>query len=368
MKQLTAFLLALCLVFLTGCSALEEWNLKDIPVLGDLLFGGEEPTGDPQSGEQTGTSPGELAGELAGSLSPEGLTEELNQALQVTLVLDGEAAALADYAQTILALRDEGVAFLSYGLVWPAEYSLCYALSCTSSLRYAADLLLEARGETVQTDGFADWNTIGAISLACPIPFWLEFLVCEQTGDTERAEACLEMAALNPQQVHGSEGLESLPDMSTAGLKEMKAKLEAFEEHLLGLWPAEPVAVDRSGYEFSAEYHYTCAAVALEYDDQWLALDFYEKALQANPFLADSYVVCAMQAINLESPETTLAYLRGGLALDETHPGLNALAAAFWLSAGDEALYQEYLAAARASDRLTDEIAAFCDGLEGGIS
>ena len=175
------------------------------------------------------------------------------------------------------------------------------------------------------------------------------------------------MAAMNPQQVYGAESFAILPNMSTAGLKEIKAKLEAFEDHLLSLWPAEPLAAERSGYEFSAEYHQTCAAVALEVGNNWLALDYYEKALQTNPFLPDSYVVCAMQAIKLESPETVLAYLRGGLALDETHPGLNALAAAFWLSAGDETLYKEHLAAARASDRLTDELAAFCDSLEGGI-
>ena len=313
--------------------------------------------------QQSGTEePVSLTGELVS------LTEELEQARQVTLVLDGEAAALGDYAQTILTLRDEGAEFLSYGLVWPAEYSLCYALSCTSSLRYAAQLLLETRGETVQAGSYHDWDTIGAISLACPCPFLLEALVWAQTGDTARAEACREMAALNPQQVHGSEGFDSLPGMSTEGLKALAEKLAAFEAHLLDLWPAEPVAADRCGYEFSAEYHQTCAAIAQKAGDDWLALDYYEKALQTNPFLADSYAVCAMQAIELESPETVLAYLRGGLALDETHPGLNALAAAFWLSAGEEELYREHLAAARASDRLTEDLAAFCDRLEGGIS
>ncbi len=295
------------------------------------------------------------------------LSEEMELATQVKLELSGEAGPLADYAQTIMALRDEGATFLSCGLAWPAEYSLCYALSCTSSLRYAAELLLEARGEKIESDGFGDWDTIGAISLVCPCPFRLEALVCQVTGDTQRAEECLDMANMNPQQIHGTEGFDILPDMSTAGLKELKTKLEAFEDHLLELWPAEPIATDRCGYEFSAEYHQTCAAIALEAGDNWLALDFYEKALQTNPFLADSYVVCAMQAIQVESPETVLAYLRGGLALDETHPGLNALAAAFWLSAGDEELYQEHLATARASDRLTDELAAFCDSLEGGI-
>ena len=362
MKRLTAFLLVLCLVFLTGCSALEEWNLKDIPVLGELLFGTEDPTGNTKPTGQSGIPSGETE-DLSMSL-----TAELEQARQVKLALDGEAAPLAEYAQTIMTLRDEGINFLSYGLAWPAEYSLCYALSCTSSVRYAADLLLEARGEAVQTDGYGDWDTIGAVSLVCPCPFLLEALVCRETGDTARAEACLEMAGRNPQQVHGIEGIDSLPGMSTAGLKELKAKLEVFEEHLLSLWPAEPVAAQRNGYEFSTEYHQTCAAVALKLGDNWLALDYYEKALQTNPFLGDLYAVCAMQAITLESPETVLAYLRGGLALDETHPGLNALAAAFWLSAGDEALYQEHLAAARASDRLTDELSAFCDSLEGGIS
>ena len=301
-----------------------------------------------------------------GEITP--LSQELEQARQITLEMDGEAAPLADYAQTIMALRDEGTTFLSYGLTWPAEYSLCYALSCTSSLRYAAELLLQARGEDVQIGRYADWDTIGAISLVCPCPFRLEALVCSQTGDAARAEACLEMADKNPQQIFGIEGIESLPDISTEGLKELKMELEVFEEHLLSLWPAEPVAGRRSGYEFSAEYHQTCAAVALEAGDNWLALDYYEKALQTNPFVADSYVVCAMQAIKLESPETVLAYLHGGLALDETHPGLNALAAAFWLSAGDYELYQEHLAVARASDRMTDELAAFCDSLEGSVS
>lgn len=352
-KRIISFVLVMCLVFLSGCSALE-----------DLLPGVEDPTGNSRPGEQTGTLPGELAG----TISTQSMSEELEQARQVTLVLDDEAASLADYAQTILTLRDEGVNFLSYGLAWPAEYNLCYALSCTSSLRYAVDVLLEARGEDIQTDRYADWDTIGAISLACPCPFMLEALVCRETGDTVRAEACQEMAALNPQKVHGTEGFDALPDMSTSGLKELKEKLEAFEDHLLSLWPAEPVAAERYGYEFSTEYHYTCAELALEFDEQWVALECYERALQTNPFLADTYLICAAQAVNVESPETILAYLRGGLALDETHPGLNALAAAFWLSAGEEELYQEHLAAARGSDRLTAEIAAFCDSLEGGIS
>ncbi len=295
-------------------------------------------------------------------------TEDPEQAVRVKLELNGEAEALAEYAQTIMALRDEGVDFLTYGLVWPAEYSLCYALSCTGSLRYGVELLLEVRGEELKTDRYADWDTIGAISPVCPCPFQLEALVCEETGDTARAEACKEMAALNPQQVHGSEAFDILPAMSTEALKELKAKLEAFEDHLLSLWSPEPVAKERCGYEFSAEYYQTCAAVALRAGDNRLALDFYEKALQTNPFLADSYAVCATQAIKLESPETVLAYLNGGLALDETHPGLNALAAAFWLSAGEQELYREHLDAARNSDRLTDEIAKFCDNLEGGIS
>lgn len=342
MKRWVAMLLVLVFT-LSGCSLLEGIRETD-------------PAANPVVGN-TGTDADYLS-----------LTAELEQARQVKLELGSEAAPLADYAQTILALRDEGLNLLSYGLVWPAEYDLCYALSCTSSLRYAADLLLEARGEAIKTDRYADWDTIGAISLACPCPFMLEALVCKETGDTARAEACLEMADLNPQKVHGVEGFDALPGMSTAGLKELKEKLEAFEDHLLDLWPAEPIAAERCGYEFSTEYHYTRAAVALKYGDQWLALDFYEKALQTNPFLADTYLVCAAQAINVESPETILAYLRGGLALDETHPGLNALAAAFWLSAGEEELYQEHLAAARASDRLTDEMAAFCDSLEGGIS
>ena len=349
-KRILSLLLALMLL-LSGCS-----GLKDIPILGQLFSGKEDPADAAQSG-----------GEAEDSYLVE-LTDDLEQARQVQLILDGEAAPLADFAQTILALRDEGIQFLACGLLWPAEYSLCYALSCTSSLRYAADLLLEGRGETIKTERYGDWDTIGAISLVCPCPFRLEALVCSQTGDTERAQACQEMADRNPQQVHGAEHFDILPDMSTKGLKELKAKLEAFEDHLLSLWPAEPVPAERNGYEYSTEYHQTCAAVALRMGDKWLALEYYEKALQTNPFLADSYVVCAMQAIELESPETVLAYLRGGLALDETHPGLNALAAAFWLSAGEEELYQEHLAAARASDRLTEELAAFCDSLEGGIS
>ncbi|MBQ4600299.1 MAG: hypothetical protein IJB17_01550 [Oscillospiraceae bacterium] len=342
MKRWIAMLLIMVFT-LSGCGLLEGIRETD-------------PAANPVEGN-TGTDADYLS-----------LTAELEQARKVKLELGSEAAPLADYAQTILALRDEGLNLLSYGLVWPAEYDLCYALSCTSSLRYAADLLLEARGEAIKTDRYADWDTIGAISMACPCPFMLEALVCKETGDTARAEACLEMAALNPQKVHGVEGFDALPGMSTAGLKELKEKLEAFEDHLLDLWPAEPIAAERCGYEFSTEYHYTRAAVALKYGDQWLALDFYEKALQTNPFLADTYLVCAAQAINVESPETILAYLRGGLALDETHPGLNAMAAAFWLSAGEEELYQEHLAAARASDRLTDEMAAFCDSLEGRIS
>lgn len=338
--------------------------------------------GSPKAGTQGGTDAQPASGKTGetaelppltgkGSVPADAYTDYnalYEAAPAVKLSLGGGAAALSDFAETMEALRDEGVRFLSYGMPWQAEYCLCFALCSVSSLRFTADNLLSGLGEgdlaSLCGDRLADWDQIAAISLVCPCPYRLEALAAASAGDGERAALCAEKGALNPQAVRGEAGFDSLKGMDAAALRELKAGLEDFEDHLLALWPVAPEKTPRSGFEFSGDYHLTLASAAIERGESQLALTLYENALLTNPFSGDGFVLCAAQCIALLDPELALYYIEQGLLLDESHPGLNTMAAAFWCAAGDGELTAQYLAAARACEGLTAELAATCDDIE----
>lgn len=287
------------------------------------------------------------------------LTQELEQARQVKLVLGSEAQALADFAATMERLRDQGLEFLSYGMTRQAAWCFSFVGGSVSAVRLAAQELL---GQT--PTGFADWDTVGAISYCTPVPFLCEAIAAEHSGDGERAAACREMADYNfVYSVDGMDDLSVLPELSKAGLQELVEGLTAFEEHIYWFYPADPQPRERCGLEWSSEYHLNLAGAYEELGQRVPATECYLDALAADPFSPDVYAFCAKAMYAISDVNLMQVYIEEGLLLDPQHGTLNTLAAMLWSAAGDHQQAQSYLDAARAAE-LSEEDGAICDAVE----
>lgn len=266
------------------------------------------------------------------------LTEELEQASQIHMELGREAQALADFAAAMEQMRDQGLEFLSYGMTRQAAWCFSFVGGSVSAVRYAAEELLGTASE-----GFSGWDTIGAISLCSPVPFLCEAITAQHSGDTARAEECREMVKENPFILSEMDALSILPELSDAGLKELVEGLIAFEHHIYWFYPADPQPAERSGYEWSSEFHLDLAIFFEAMEKQELATRSYLNALTADPFDPEVYAMCALHMYSISNVELMRTYIEEGLLIDPAHGTLNVLAAMFWSGAGELELAQSHL-------------------------
>ena len=183
------------------------------------------------------------------------LEEELSDAKKVKLTLPKNAEVLNDFASSMERMRDEGLDFLGFGMTRQASYCFSYVGGSVSAVRLAAEQIL---GE--EPTGFGDWDTIGAVSFATPVPYLCEAVAADFSGNTERAEECKARAELNPNQVAEYAVFAALADMDQKTLKNLTEALIEFENHIYWFYPADPIPRERNGMEWSPEFHLVLAA------------------------------------------------------------------------------------------------------------
>ncbi len=284
------------------------------------------------------------------------LSQELEQARQVTMSL--EIPALAAFEASALALRDHGLDFLGYGMTRQASYCFSFAGANVTALRLAAQQIAGQK-----PTGFSDWDTVAAISYASPVPLLCEAIAAEHAGDPAHAQGCREMAVLNENTVAFAGDLQCLTSLSDKQLSSLIEKLIAFENHLYWFYPADPIAAERCGMEWSPAYHLQVAGAleTLGYDRD--ALPYYLDALAQDPFDPELFLLCAKAMYKAGEIQLMRTYLEEGLLMEPDHPGLNAWSALLWLAAGDGALAQTHLDTALAG-KLSEEDAAVCKAVE----
>jgi len=283
--------------------------------------------------------------------------EELVAAKEVELALEEYSEELGEFADAMEALRDEAMDFLSYGMPRQASFCLSFAGGSVSSLRLAVEELLGETGE-----GFSDWDTVGAINMATPMPFFCEEMTARAAGDTERADECLELAKLNPMQIDGMDDLDVILEMDEDELQKLREALIEFEEHIYWFYPAMPVNEERNGMEWSTDYHLFCAMAYEEFGDMQEALNSYMDALALDPFNTDFYILCAEAAMKLGDVNLMFTYIDEGLIVEPENGKLNLYAAILWYSVGDMELALEYAKAAEEQE-MSDTMEAARDAL-----
>jgi len=293
------------------------------------------------------------------------LEEELADAKKVKLNLPKNAEVLIDFAASMEQMRDEGLDFLGFGMTRQASYCFSFVGGSVSAVRLAAEQIL---GE--EPTGFGDWDTVGAVSFATPVPYLCEAVSADFAGNTEHAKECRARAELNPNQVAEYPVFAALADMDQKTLKNLTEALIEFENHIYWFYPADPIPRDRNGMEWSPEFHLVLAGAFEELDQIKLATDAYLDALAQDPFNPDLFAMCAKAMYQAGDIGLMLTYIEEGLLMDSEHALLNSLAALLWCSADDTEKAKKYLAAAQAANSTDDEVISICTAvaaaLEGG--
>ena len=294
------------------------------------------------------------------------LEDEIADAKKVKLNLPANTEVLKDFAVSMEIMRDEGLDFLGFGMTRQASYCFSYVGGSVSAVRLAAEQILGK-----EPTGFGDWDTVGAISFATPVPYLCEAVAADHKGDTERAETCKTLAAMNPDQLAEYTVFSALADMDQKTLESLTNALIEFEKHIYWFYPADPIPRERNGMEWSPEFHLVLAGAFEELGQTKFATDAYLDALAQDPFNPELFAMCAKAMYQAGDIGLMLTYIEEGLSIDSDHALLNALAALLWCAADDAELAKDYLTIAKAANSSDNEVQNICSAvetaLEGGV-
>ena len=294
------------------------------------------------------------------------LEDEIADAKKVKLVLPKGTEVLTDFAAAMERMRDEGLDFLGFGMTRQASYCFSFVGGSISAVRLTAEQIL---GQ--EPTGFGDWDTVGSISFATPVPYLCEAVSATFAGDSERAEEYKTLAEINPNQIAEYETFAALAVMDQNTLKELAAALIEFEKHIYWFYPADPIPRERNSMEWSPEFHLVLAGAFEELGQTKLATDAYLDALAQDPFNPELFAMCAKAMYQAGDIGLMLTYIEEGLSIDSDHALLNALAALLWCAADDAELAKDYLTIAKSANSSDDEVQNICSAvetaLEGGV-
>lgn len=228
---------------------------------------------------------------------------------------------------------EQGNDYTEQGLQLQADYAYGWAAASVSAMRCCADNLISQKSEGRSLEEVSDgrrtgWNEIASMNYASPYPWYFEGLIFSSQGKNDEAQACYELALLNP--VFSAEHDEALSVMLVMSVKELEAtreKLVALEDKIFAVYKWEQTAYPREKLGFDDVYLRILAKECLEANptDYHGALRHYEAALKVNPYEGDNFAGCALMHLYLEEMDEAYFYVNEGLFVDPEHEGLNEM-------------------------------------------
>jgi hypothetical protein len=268
------------------------------------------------------------------------------------------------------------------GVTLQAQYTFGLALASVSSLRFAVDNILHMKGEgetledVVGAAPYDDWDEIVAAGLGSPMPFYFEGLVAQLDGNSAKAADLFNKAKANP--VYVERDFSYLNNLSVEQLYALRAQLVEKEFAMLEEYtPDTRLYAERTGAEFSAHYHAVLARDKMKAGDNNSAYGSLVNAVLVSPSVPDYYYPAIAMALETENNDMALLMFREGLWAFPNNAELNYIAATMELANrdvaladGDPAAAQTYidnakalLTTAKADPELTPEFSAIIDAL-----
>lgn len=253
------------------------------------------------------------------------------------------------------------------GMTLLSEYHYGLAQAEISSYRLCLDTLLwllgegESLAEVIGDTPYKDWNSIVGAGIGSGTPFYFEGLLLTFQGKNDDAENCYRKAKANPS--YTEHDFFYLRNMSVDELYELKKEVVSIEKKVQDVFTPRTVLVaERTGAEFSAEYHLALAQAAT---DPSIAQQCAINALMANPTESALYSAATVYSMNAGDAALGCELVNEGLFLYPEDSMLNYLGAVLCLASGDNDAAQDFLLTAKvtADEDLMGRITA----LEGKI-
>jgi tetratricopeptide (TPR) repeat protein len=237
------------------------------------------------------------------------------------------------YIDGFMAFHRTGKEYTELGLQLQADYAYGYAAASISSMRYCVDNLLSIQGggnlEQTVDDRICNWDAIAAMNYSAFYPWVFEGIVHHANGETDKAQACYENAAMNPSFNPDTDTALLLLGMMTENeLKALQEKLIKLEEEIYADYTPQATSYPRDAMGYDDGYLRNLAREALKANetDYAGALRHFEAALAVNPYEGGNYAGCALMCLYLNDTDRMYYYVNEGLDADPDHKGLNAFA------------------------------------------
>lgn len=243
----------------------------------------------------------------------------------------------SQYIRIMLELQEQGKTYGENDMSLQADYCYGIAGSSISAMRFAIDNMLHQKGEgkslaDLVEDAYGDWDTIAEISYVSPYPSYFEGLIYHIQGDKDKATEKYKEAILNPSFPQENFSFYYLSSLTTEELSVLRDELLLLEQGIYEVFTPKKTLIPRHPLNYEDEYLRAKAKAVLEEEPEnyEMAINYYQAALQVNPFEGKNFAGRALLAIFSEDMEKALYYINEGLWIDEDSEELKQLA--IWLT------------------------------------
>ena len=235
------------------------------------------------------------------------------------------------YITGLTDFYDQGEELARIGLFLQANWFYSYAGASAGAIRCYLDKMIALKGGAVQSaewPRFDEWDQIGLINQASPMPWMFESFALLAEGKTEAADAAWANALLNPLMIEPFKDDALLFEKADVDqLTEARRLVAAFEDTLFEVYVPYERAYERDPNGWDSNYYYELGKEALREDgeDYGGAMAYFEAALTVDPFNGNLFNACAIISLYTGESEMMFYYLNEGLRVDPEHPGLSTL-------------------------------------------
>jgi len=257
------------------------------------------------------------------------ISSEINPMVNVPENTTAEETKAYEYIGIAVEFYQLGMDFNEVGGRYFADSAFALAAAYISSMRYAAECLLEVNGTNLAQDNkLRDWDEIAALCWASPYAWFFEGIVLEAQGNSSEAAECYRKAALNPGFTEDMEDWKAIKDFDTDMLRALLVELERWEDTIFEVtFGPRFIYIPRDENNFDVEFLNQKALESLDEDENDILgpLGYFLAALQINPLDGDSYANIAVMYMFMEDGVRVNETINSGLIADPDNERLKLL-------------------------------------------
>ena len=256
--------------------------------------------------------------------NPLAITDDLTGSSDVSEFMD-------TFGTGMNQLRELSDEYSKIGLYIQANWFDSFGAASSCALRLYIDSLIGIKGGVIPVEDkprISDWDEIGLLNIASPLPWAFESFTLRADGMTAKAEEAWANAIENPLFTEEFTEIATLfESLSAEELLSVRDQVITYEDELLDATGSFQPSFERVSMGWSDTYYLEKGINALKVDetDYYSAFDWYHTALCADPFDPQNYYLCSLMCLEMEDIYEMFNYLEEGLRIAPDDENLNAL-------------------------------------------